>query len=153
TRQRPRRAHPHRGFDLRRRRRLGPAAMGLLARSLRLLLGTHRVCRIWVLRALARRTRKRATDLRRGLSGAPGSLPMSRRRRRYLIAGLVLAGLFSLPFLGVWFLFGSSPVVEKSTSLPAPDPTWVATFERVDNGMGFGLGAEYFEVHVDKSWL
>jgi hypothetical protein len=43
---------------------------------------------------------------------------------------------------------GNGPIVEKSISISSPDANWQATIERVDNGMGFGMGLEYNEVHI-----
>jgi hypothetical protein len=46
----------------------------------------------------------------------------------------------------------SHPVVEQSTEYPSPAGRWQVTMERIDNGLGFGLGVEYYEVHLDKRW-
>jgi hypothetical protein len=43
------------------------------------------------------------------------------------------------------------PIVLESSRVPAPDSDWVATVERVDNGLGFGQGALYDEIHVAKA--
>jgi hypothetical protein len=45
-------------------------------------------------------------------------------------------------------LCACGPVVEHSSDLPSPDSHLTATLERVDNGLGFGQGAAYDEVHV-----
>jgi len=58
-------------------------------------------------------------------------------------AGLVLYVAFLLRDEG-------KPVVEQSTTYPSSDQEWQATLEHVDNGMGFGLGVLYYEVHVNR---
>jgi hypothetical protein len=45
-------------------------------------------------------------------------------------------------------LCACAPVVEQSSDLPSPDSRWTATLERVDNGLGFGQGLAYDEVHI-----
>src|ERR1035437_3235801 len=40
------------------------------------------------------------------------------------------------------------PIVEKTVVIPSPDRKWRATVETVDNGLGFGLGNIYNEVHL-----
>ncbi|MEO6279882.1 hypothetical protein [Roseateles sp.] len=42
------------------------------------------------------------------------------------------------------------PVVGRSQAYPSPDGAFTATLEEVDNGMGFGLGALYDEVHLTR---
>lgn len=42
-----------------------------------------------------------------------------------------------------------APVVLESSHVVSPAATFDATVELVDNGMGFGLGALYYEVHVE----
>jgi len=43
------------------------------------------------------------------------------------------------------------PSVIKSLRYQSPDGKWEAVLERVDNGLGFGLGALYDEVHLVES--
>jgi len=43
-----------------------------------------------------------------------------------------------------------SPVVENSQTVVSPDGEFVATLETIDNGLGFGLGREYEEVHLSR---
>jgi hypothetical protein len=43
---------------------------------------------------------------------------------------------------------GGKPIVLQSNSFPAPNGKWVAVVEEVDNGLGFGLGVLYWEVHL-----
>jgi hypothetical protein len=43
------------------------------------------------------------------------------------------------------------PSVQDSTDLPSPDSRWIATLQHVDNGLGFGQGALYDEVHLSRS--
>ena len=38
--------------------------------------------------------------------------------------------------------------IEKSVDVLSPDSKWLATIETVDNGLGFGLGRVYNEVHI-----
>ena len=45
-------------------------------------------------------------------------------------------------------LCACAPIVQDSSDLLSPDSRWTATLERVDNGLGFGQGALYDEVHV-----
>jgi hypothetical protein len=42
------------------------------------------------------------------------------------------------------------PIILNAVATPSPDSSWKATLEEVDNGMGFGLGALYEEVHLTK---
>ncbi len=39
-------------------------------------------------------------------------------------------------------------IVQQSTLFQSPDSRWQATLEHIDNGLGFGLGALYDEVHL-----
>ncbi len=43
------------------------------------------------------------------------------------------------------------PVVVESSHVVSPDMTFDATVELVDNGLGFGQGALYYEVHLEMS--
>src|SRR5262245_12473292 len=43
-----------------------------------------------------------------------------------------------------------SPRVLNSHPYKSPNAKWVATLEEVDNGLGFGLGAVYDEVHLTE---
>jgi hypothetical protein len=70
---------------------------------------------------------------------------------RRLIAAFAIAGALVIVAGSVsGFLRDSAPAVEQSTFYPSPDRQWQATLERVDNGMGMGLGVLYYEVHVHK---
>jgi hypothetical protein len=42
------------------------------------------------------------------------------------------------------------PTVMESRQILSPDGNWVVTIEKVDNKLGFGLGAIYEEVHLTK---
>lgn len=42
------------------------------------------------------------------------------------------------------------PIVGKSVDVSSPDGNWIATLEVVDNGLGFGQGALYDEVHLRR---
>lgn len=45
---------------------------------------------------------------------------------------------------------GGEPVVIRSQAFPSPDGAYTATLEEVDNGLGFGQGALYDEVHLTR---
>jgi hypothetical protein len=80
---------------------------------------------------------------------------MSDSRRKWVVLRWVIVVLLGIPaglILVAAFLLRNEgrPVVEQSTTYPSPDQQWQATVERVENGMGFGLGAEYYEVHVHR---
>jgi hypothetical protein len=40
------------------------------------------------------------------------------------------------------------PFVLSSSSVRSPDAKWEATLEKVDNGLGFGQGQAFFELHI-----
>ena len=40
------------------------------------------------------------------------------------------------------------PIVLSSSSVASPDARWEATLEEVDNGLGFGQGRAFFELHI-----
>jgi len=42
------------------------------------------------------------------------------------------------------------PIVGTSVDVSSPDGSWIATLEVVDNGLGFGQGALYDEVHLRR---
>lgn len=42
------------------------------------------------------------------------------------------------------------PIVIHSQDFPSPDAAFIATLEQVDNGLGFGQGALYDEVHLRR---
>ena len=42
----------------------------------------------------------------------------------------------------------SGPIVQSSSRLRAPSSSWEAVLEEVDNGLGFGLGRLYAEIHL-----
>lgn len=42
------------------------------------------------------------------------------------------------------------PIVGRSQAYPSPDGAFTATLEEVDNGLGFGQGALYDEVHLTR---
>lgn len=42
------------------------------------------------------------------------------------------------------------PIIVKHVDLPSPNGSWIATLEEVDNGLGFGLGMLYDEVHIRR---
>ncbi|MEX8505746.1 hypothetical protein [Leptothrix ochracea] len=62
---------------------------------------------------------------------------------------------FTRQTLSVFFIAlvagcSASPKVESSRTFESPNAELVATLESVDNGLGFGLGALYEEVHIGK---
>jgi hypothetical protein len=58
---------------------------------------------------------------------------------------------------GAFIFFGSSekdaPRVMESMHGLSPDRKWEFSVERVDNGLGFGLGAVYDEIHVHRAGI
>jgi hypothetical protein len=46
------------------------------------------------------------------------------------------------------FLFKAEPLVGQVDNFPSANGQWVATLEEVDNGLGFGQGMLYDEVHI-----
>lgn len=79
--------------------------------------------------------------------------PMFEERVGYGILGAIIATpiLVALAFIGllVW-LSAPSPVDRLLTEATAPDGRTVVRVTRHDNGAGFGLGAEWGIVHVDR---
>jgi hypothetical protein len=80
---------------------------------------------------------------------------MSDRNRgpgRLIIALGVAIGLFPLAFglYGLYALFHSDDrlFVVRHTDLASPNGRLIATLEEVDNGLGFGQGMSYDEVHI-----
>lgn len=73
--------------------------------------------------------------------------------RRLLALLAILAALVIVTGPVSGFSRGLAPVVEQSTAYPSPDLQWQATLERVDNGLGFGLGVLYYEVHVQETGI
>jgi hypothetical protein len=61
--------------------------------------------------------------------------------------------LHLLPIAGVSCLLGAcgKPVVTNSSDASSPSARWVATLELVDNGVGFGQGLLYEEVHLSRT--
>jgi hypothetical protein len=45
---------------------------------------------------------------------------------------------------------GDPPIVVTRLDLESPNKDWIATLETVDNGLGFGQGMLYDEVHVRR---
>ena len=62
-----------------------------------------------------------------------------------LASWLAVVGLRELLF--AW-LNETGPSVEKFLLVPSPDSHWQAKIEVVDNGMGFGMGNIYNEIHI-----
>lgn len=60
----------------------------------------------------------------------------------------------SVSFATIGLIGCDRPIVLKADDFVSPDSHWTATLERVDNGLGFGQGALYYEVHLSKtgSW-
>jgi hypothetical protein len=80
---------------------------------------------------------------------------MGDSRRKWVVLRWVIVVLVGIPaglFLVAAFLLRNEgrPVVEQSTTYLSSDQQWQATLERVDNGMGFGPGVWYYEVHVHR---
>ena len=75
-------------------------------------------------------------------------------RKRVVVRWLIIllgvpAALFLLSVLVVVWP-GATPVLEDFWVYPSPDGRWQARLEQIENGMGFGLGREYYEVHILK---
>lgn len=62
-----------------------------------------------------------------------------------LCVSLVVAGLYALHQSN-----DGRPVVGKHVDVISPDGNWIATWEEVDNGLGFGQGELYEEVHIRR---
>lgn len=45
----------------------------------------------------------------------------------------------------------ATPEVWRSADIPSPDGRWVVTSETVNNGLGMGASADYFEVHLRRA--
>jgi hypothetical protein len=76
-------------------------------------------------------------------------------RKRGVVRWLIIllgipAALFLLSVLVVVLWPGATPVLEDFSVYPSPDGRWQARLEQIENGMGFGLGREYYEVHILK---
>ena len=63
-------------------------------------------------------------------------------KTKYLIASLCLASLTACD--------DGKPIIGQTTDYASPDGAYTATHEEVDNGLGFGQGALYDEVHVTR---
>jgi hypothetical protein len=42
------------------------------------------------------------------------------------------------------------PIIGKHVDLASPNGSWIATLEEVDNGLGFGQGMLYDEIHIRR---
>jgi hypothetical protein len=64
-------------------------------------------------------------------------------------AAIALVVFVSLRYvLDSWFEDDGRPLVGKIIDYSSPDMQWIATLEEVDNGLGFGQGMLYDEVHI-----
>jgi hypothetical protein len=80
-------------------------------------------------------------------------------RKRSVVRWLLIllgvpAALLVLAVLVVVLWLGSTmerPVLRDFSADVSPDGRWQATLERIENRMGFGLGREYYEVHILRS--
>ena len=62
-----------------------------------------------------------------------------------LVLSVFLTGLYA------WHTSGDDgPILGKHVDYLSPDGEWVATLEVVDNGLGFGQGRLYDEVHLRR---
>lgn len=79
-------------------------------------------------------------------------MPLSRRSGNLLIWGAALCVplvVFLAPF--VWTMFDPvQPVARVLADVASPDGRWIATTEAVDNGLGFGQGMVYYEIHLHR---
>jgi hypothetical protein len=62
-----------------------------------------------------------------------------------LFLSLIVAGKYLLDQLG-----DGQPMVGECIDVSSPNGSWIATLEVVDNGLGFGQGALYDEVHLRR---
>lgn len=70
-----------------------------------------------------------------------------------LVIALGVALCVSLAFAGLYAFHhspGDQPMVGTHIDLASPDGNWIATLEEVDNGLGFGQGMLYDEVHIRR---
>jgi len=58
--------------------------------------------------------------------------------------------LASAAWLIAGLLSACGPMVLSDVDFPSPDGRWTAILEHVDNGLGFGQGALYDEVHLSR---
>lgn len=66
-------------------------------------------------------------------------------------AGVALAvSLVGTAFYAFSQRDGGQAIVLKHSELASPDGKWIATLESVDNGLGFGQGMLYDEVHIRR---
>ena len=62
-----------------------------------------------------------------------------------LILSIVVTGLYAIHQLP-----DGRPMVGECIDVSSPNGSWIATLEVVDNGLGFGQGALYDEVHLRR---
>lgn len=71
-------------------------------------------------------------------------------RFRFLAIGIFIALIF-LSWIFVRNIFvNDSSIVLNSEDFPSPDRQWIVTLEDIDNGLGFGQGMLYDEIHVRR---
>lgn len=69
---------------------------------------------------------------------------------RFMAAVVAIVLLFLVSAFGLRYLLKAEPVVGQVDNFSSSDKQWVATLEEVDNGLGFGLGMLYDEVHIHR---
>lgn len=67
---------------------------------------------------------------------------------RFLVMGAAISVLLLASGYRFITTFKTEPLLGQVKDFPSPDKRWVATVEAVDNGLGFGLGMLYDEVHI-----
>jgi hypothetical protein len=70
---------------------------------------------------------------------------------RFLIIGSIVVVLLAASGYALKSWLKAEPLVGQVNDFPSPDRKWVATLEEVDNGLGFGQGMLYDEVHIHHS--
>jgi hypothetical protein len=65
--------------------------------------------------------------------------------------GLLAVALVGLTFYACNISDDGRPIVLRQSGVTSPDGRWIATLESVDNGLGFGLGLLYHEIHISQS--
>jgi|GEM_PF-2716538 hypothetical protein len=66
----------------------------------------------------------------------------------YLIAALTAGVIVLFAFLAFAFRNDGKPIISVTSEILSPDKKWMVTEELIDNGLGFGQGMLYDEIHI-----
>ncbi|MFZ6692922.1 hypothetical protein [Undibacterium sp. SXout20W] len=71
------------------------------------------------------------------------------------LIGCIILGLFSVALVGLLCLLSifkdeGKPSVVSSVDIVSPNHEWIATEEVIDNGLGFGQGMLFDEIHIHR---